>query len=159
MSESAKRFDWLKNYLENEEDIANIQLNLTRTKLELTRWTEGDLAHVHLERGSHGNKLESIIGENERLLAEDIAIRNQTLNLLDKFDGIENRILKLKYVDGLSLSQIADIDGIGYSYSTIKKIHAELRRRLKFLDMWDIPEQFNEGGGSKKVHPKKVPKY
>lgn len=145
MKYSVKRFSWLESYLENEEEIASLQISLNRSRIELTRWVEGDLAKVRLEKGSRASRLEEIISENERLLREDISLREQTLDLINHFDGIENEILKRKYVKGMSLIEIADCDDIGYSYSTVKKIHAELKRTLRFLDKWDLPEK-----GSKK---------
>lgn len=146
---SMKRFGWLESYLANEEEIASLEISLNRSRLELARWTEGDLAKVRLEKQSHGAKIEDIIAENQRLLDEDLVLRKQTLELIKHFDGIENEILKRKYIDGMSLIDIADCDDIGYSYSTIKKIHAELKRRLKFLDMWDTPDK-PVANGSKK---------
>lgn len=145
MKYSVKSFSWLESYLENEEEIASLQICLNRSRLELTRWVEGDLAKVRLEKMSRASRLEEIISENERLLREDISLREQTLDLINHFDGIENEILKRKYVKGMSLIEIADCDDIGYSYSTVKKIHAELKRTLRFLDKWDLPEK-----GSKK---------
>ncbi|WP_125767347.1 sigma-70 RNA polymerase sigma factor region 4 domain-containing protein [Lapidilactobacillus wuchangensis] len=141
MKYSVKRFSWLESYLENEEEIASLQISLNRSRIELTRWVEGDLAKVRLEKGSRASRLEEIISENERLLREDISLREQTLDLINHFDGIENEILKRKYVKGMSLIEIADCDDIGYSYSTVKKIHAELKRTLRFLDKWDLPEK------------------
>ncbi|KRO06601.1 hypothetical protein IV59_GL002007 [Paucilactobacillus hokkaidonensis] len=74
------------------------------------------------------------------MLEQDYQIRNEVMALLDRFSGIENTILKEKYINGKTLMDIADMDDIGYSYQTIKRIHAELKRRLVWLDMWDIHE-------------------
>ncbi|WP_179394716.1 hypothetical protein [Lacticaseibacillus absianus] len=134
------RFSWLESYLANEEEIASLEISLTRSRLELRRWTEGDLKNVRIAKQSHAAKIETIITANQQLLDEDLRLRDQTLDLIEHFDGIENQILKCKYVRGMSLSEIADIDGIGYSYDTIRKIHAELKRRLDFLNKWDLQE-------------------
>ena len=151
MKYSVKRFSWLESYLENEEEIASLQISLTRSRLELNRWVEGDLAKVRLEKRSLASRLEEIISENERLLRDDISLREQTLDLINHFDGIENEILKRKYIRGMSLREIADCDDIGYSYSTVKKIHAELKRTLRFLDKWDLPEKRFQKRVTKKV--------
>jgi len=134
-------FKWLQTYLDNEEEIANIELDLKRCQIELVRWTEGDLSTVKLNKNSKASRLEDIIESHEQNLNQDYQIRAEVMTLLDKFDGIENTILKEKYINGLSLIEIADIEGIGYSYQTIKRIHAELKRRLTWLDMWDVPEK------------------
>lgn len=137
---SETRFSWLESYLANEEEICSLELNLSRTKIELRRWLDGDLSHVRIEKRSHGANVENVIEQTEALLAEDYALRERTLDLIEHFNGIENQILKYKYVKGMSLLEISDMDGIGYSYSTIKRIHAELKHTLHFLDAWDKPE-------------------
>lgn len=138
---SRNSFQWLKTYLDNEEEIANIELDLRRTEIELSRYTDGDLRNVKLGKESNASQLEEIIAEYNKLLEQDYKIKEEVMKLLDRFSGIENTILKEKYINGLSLVEIADIDGIGYTYETIKHIHAELKRRLDWLDMWDMPEQ------------------
>ncbi|BAP85516.1 phage protein [Paucilactobacillus hokkaidonensis JCM 18461] len=137
---SRNSFQWLKTYLDNEEEIANIELNLRRTEIELSRYTDGDLRNIKLSKKSNASQLEEIICEHKKLLEQDYQIRNEVMALLDRFSGIENTILKEKYINGKTLMDIADMDDIGYSYQTIKRIHAELKRRLVWLDMWDIHE-------------------
>lgn len=149
------KFRWLEIYLDNEEKIANLELDIRRTEIELERWTSGDLSHVKITKKSHGARVEEVLDENRQLLQEDKVIRAKTLALIDKFDGIENQILRKKYIEGMSLSDIADCPDVHYSYSTIKKLHAELKRRLRFLDKWDVPDPREDRtpSGSKKVHP------
>lgn len=137
---SRNSFQWLKTYLDNEEEIANIELDLRRTEIELSRYTDGDLRNIKLNKKSNASQLEEIICEHKKLLEQDYQIRNEVMALLDRFSGIENTILKEKYINGKTLMDIADMDDIGYSYQTIKRIHAELKRRLAWLDMWDIHE-------------------
>ncbi|WP_407893499.1 hypothetical protein [Lacticaseibacillus sp. N501-2] len=136
---TATRFSWLESYLANEEEIASLELNKKRTEIELRRWTDGDLAHVRIQKGSHGAKVEEALAEINAALAEDKELQAITLDLIERFDGLENTILRRKYVDGMSLMDIANCDDIGYSYSTIKRVHAELKHTLKFLDKWDVP--------------------
>lgn len=137
---SRNSFQWLKTYLDNEEEIANIELDLRRTEIELSRYTDGDLRNIKLSKKSNASQLEEIICEHKKLLEQDYQIRNEVMALLDRFSGIENTILKEKYINGKTLMDIADMPDIGYSYQTIKRVHAELKRRLTWLDMWDIPE-------------------
>ncbi|EOI00693.1 hypothetical protein UAY_01796 [Enterococcus moraviensis ATCC BAA-383] len=56
--------------------------------------------------------------------------RKEIIQLIDKFNGLNQRILKLKYVEGLTLESIAE--ETGYSYSYIKSKHAELMRIINF---------------------------
>lgn len=136
---TATRFSWLESYLANEEEIASLELNKRRTEIELRRWTDGDLVHVRIQKGSHGAKVEEALAEINAALTEDRELQAITLDLIERFDGLENTILRRKYVDGMSLMDIANCDDIQYSYSTIKKVHAELKRTLRFLDKWDTP--------------------
>ncbi|WP_461240661.1 sigma-70 RNA polymerase sigma factor region 4 domain-containing protein [Paucilactobacillus sp. N302-9] len=142
--EDHNSFQWLQTYLANEEEIMNIELDMKRCLIELARWQDGDLSTVKLNKNSKASALEDIIASHERNLEQDYQLRAEVLKLLDRFDGIENRILKEKYINGLSLSEIADIPDIGYSYATIKRLHAELKRRLTWLDMWDVHDDPNQ---------------
>lgn len=56
--------------------------------------------------------------------------RKEIVQTIDKFAGLNQRILKMKYIDGLTLESIAV--ETGYSYSYIKSKHAELLRMIKF---------------------------
>lgn len=60
-------------------------------------------------------------------LAEE---RNEIIQMVDKFQGLDQQILKLKYIDGLTLEAIAD--ETDYSYQYIKNKHAELMRMIRF---------------------------
>ena len=57
--------------------------------------------------------------------------------LVSSFNGIEEQILRKKYIDGQTLEEIAEDDEVHYTLSYIRKKHAELHRRLDFLDKWD----------------------
>lgn len=56
--------------------------------------------------------------------------RKEIIELIDQFNGLNNRILKLKYVEGLTLESIAE--ETGYTYQYIKNKHAELMRIIRF---------------------------
>lgn len=57
------------------------------------------------------------------------------LLLIDSFSGIDNQIVKMKYVDQMSLEDIAEF--VGYSSSYIRQRHAEIRKTLNFLDEYE----------------------
>lgn len=54
---------------------------------------------------------------------------------MDAFTGIDQQILKLKYIQGMTLEEIAE--ELGCSAELVRKKHAELHRRLDFLDDFD----------------------
>ncbi|WP_253291521.1 hypothetical protein [Virgibacillus proomii] len=125
-------YEWLKDYQQLKQGIDYLEYKLDREETELKRWVEGDLAGVKLTDKSIVAKLEVGIQQ----LKKDIDLKKQQLkkliDLVDTFKGVEHKILRLKYVDGLTLEKIAD--ELNYSYSHIKKKHAELVKLIKFID-------------------------
>lgn len=67
----------------------------------------------------------------EKLQQEQKAL----LALVNTFKGYSNDILRLKYIEGKTLEEIAEI--LGYSESAIQRKHAELHRCLDWLDHWE----------------------
>ncbi len=125
-------FNWLRDYQKLEEDIAYLEYNLDKTKAELRRWVSGDLREVRLTAESEGAKVENRIEAIEYELAHKMNDMYKLEKLISKFRGLENQILKLKYVDGMTLEEIAE--AVNYSSSHIKKKHAELVRLIKFVE-------------------------
>ncbi|PHB06791.1 hypothetical protein COE84_28365 [Bacillus wiedmannii] len=125
-------FDWLKDYQKLEEDIDYLDYNLDKTKAELKRWISGDLREVRLTAESEGAKVEERIEAIEYELAHKMNDMYKLKKLISKFRGLDNKILKMKYVDGMTLEQIAE--EISYSSSHIKKKHAEIIRLIKFVE-------------------------
>ncbi|PGE86635.1 hypothetical protein COM55_07700 [Bacillus pseudomycoides] len=125
-------FGWLKDYQKLEEDIAYLEYNLEQTEAELKRWISGDLQDVRLTQDSQGAKVEEVI---ERIKKELVVKQEQMRNLIylvSKFKGLENQILKKKYMDGMTLEEIAE--NMNYSSSYIYKKHAEIIKRIKFAE-------------------------
>ncbi|UGO51599.1 Sigma4 domain protein [Bacillus phage vB_BanS_Booya] len=125
-------FNWLRDYQKLEEEIAYLEYNLDKTKAELRRWVSGDLREVRLTAESEGAKVENRIEAIEYELAHKMNDMYRLKKLISKFRGLENQILKLKYVDGMTLEEIAEV--VNYSSSHIKKKHAELVRLIKFVE-------------------------
>lgn len=129
------RFQWLKDFQELDEQILYLKWNLNKSKLELNRWVYGDLANVRLERNSRSSSLEENIEKMEQEIERLEQQKTEMVLLIESFTGIDNQIIRLKYVDGEALEDIADI--IGYSISYVRKRHTEIRRTLKFLDDYE----------------------
>ncbi|OJG68636.1 hypothetical protein RV09_GL000035 [Enterococcus moraviensis] len=75
-------------------------------------------------------QLKGVIKELDQRVEKLEKERKEIIQLIDKFNGLNQRILKLKYVEGLTLESIAE--ETGYSYSYIKSKHAELMRIINF---------------------------
>ncbi|PFK62349.1 hypothetical protein COJ09_06860 [Bacillus thuringiensis] len=125
-------FDWLKDYQKLEEDISLLEYNLDRTKAELKRWISGDLQDVRLTAESDGAKVEKRLEVIELNLAYKMNEMHNLLKLINEFKGLENKVVKMKYVDGMTLEEIAE--DMNYSSSYIYKKHAEIVRRIKFAE-------------------------
>lgn len=130
------RFQWLKDYQELDEQILYLKWNLNKSKLELSRWVYGDLADVRIEKNSRSSMLEENIKkiENEIEILEEQ--RKEMLAIINSFKGIDNEIIRKKYVEGCSLEIIAE--EIGYSASYVRQRHAEIRKTLSFLDEYEM---------------------
>lgn len=130
------RFQWLKDYQELDEQILYLKWNLNKSKLELNRWVYGDLADVRIEKNSRSSMLEENIQkiENEIEILEEQ--RQEMLAIINSFKGIDNEIIRKKYVEGCSLEIIAE--EIGYSASYVRQRHAEIRKTLSFLDEYEM---------------------
>ncbi|AMR87648.1 phage protein [Bacillus thuringiensis] len=125
-------FDWLKDYQKLEEEIAYLDYNLDKTKAELKRWISGDLRDIRLTAESEGSKVEERIEAIEYELAHKMNDMYKLKRLISKFRGLENQILKKKYIDGMTLEEIAESEK--YSASHIYQKHAEIMRRIKFAE-------------------------
>lgn len=125
-------FNWLRDYQKLKEDIVYLEYSLDKTKAELRRWISGDLREVRLTAESEGAKVENRIETIEYELAHKMNDMYKLEKLISKFRGLENQILKLKYVDGMTLEEIAE--AVNYSSSHIKKKHAEIVRLIKFVE-------------------------
>ncbi|MBZ4221921.1 hypothetical protein LAE98_07280 [Bacillus wiedmannii] len=125
-------FGWLKDYQKLEEDISLLEYNLDRTKAELKRWISGDLQDVRLTAESEGAKVEKRLEVIKLNLAYKMNEMHNLLKLISEFKGLENKVVKMKYVDGMTLEEIAE--DMNYSSSYIYKKHAEIVRRIKFAE-------------------------
>ena len=135
------RFQWLKDYQCLDEQILYLKWNLNKSRLELDRWVNGDLANVRLEKNSRSSSVE----ESIEAMKQEITIlekqREEMKALVKSFKGIDQEIIRLKYIDGYSLECIAE--KTGYSESYIRKKHADIRNTLSFLDQYEANQPAN----------------
>lgn len=104
---------------------------------ELARWsnyvdTDGDLAKhqtflTSLEKQARLKEEISSLNQRVERLAKE---RKEIIEMVEKFKGLNQQILKMKYIDGLTLEAIAD--ETGYTYQYIRSRHADIMRMIKF---------------------------
>lgn len=123
-------YEWLRDYQRLEEDIAYLEFNLEQSERELTRWVSGDLRDVKLTAESDGARLEERIERIKKELNIKQTERENFLKLVSKFKGLDNQLLRMKYIEGMTLEEIAE--ELNYSWSYISKKHAEIVRMIKF---------------------------
>lgn len=126
-------FKRIKSYQKLEDDIQFLEFELDRYKKELKRWVDGDLQKVKLTKDSKGAKVEESIA----ILEKEIAIKKQELEemkkLIASFDGLDNQILYMKYIEKKTLEQIAD--ELGYSASHIYNRHSQINKMIEYAKM------------------------
>lgn len=125
-------YEWLKEYIKLREEIAYLELKIDQNQTELKRWVEGDLSKVKLEADSIASGLEDKIEMQLKLLGEKKKQRDELIALVEKFEGLDNQILRMKWFEGKTLEQIAE--ELKYSYGYIKRKHADIMKMIKFAD-------------------------
>jgi len=63
--------------------------------------------------------------------------RRELLELVDSFNGYGHDFLKMHYIEGMTLEDIADDPEFPYGIDWIRHKSAELHRTLNFLDTWE----------------------
>lgn len=125
-------YEWLKDYHRLEEEVTYLEFNLEQSERELKRWVEGDLSGIKLQADSDGAKLEERIERIKDDLEESKKQINKLTLLVSKFKGLDNHILRLKYIEGYTLERIAT--HLNYDYQYIKNKHSVIMKIVKFAD-------------------------
>lgn len=125
-------YEWLLDYQDLVQKIEYLEYKLEREHRELGRWTRGDLFKVRLTEGSIASGLEERIEAMEYELAHIMNDLFDAKRLITTFKGLENKILYYRYVEGMTLNEIAV--ELTYSYNYVKSKHAEVMRMIKFAD-------------------------
>ncbi|MEK4774542.1 hypothetical protein MKY31_30320 [Bacillus sp. FSL M8-0139] len=112
--------------------IIYLENDLDRSKRKLKRRIYGELQEVSLNAELEGVKLEERIAFRERELTNKMDSMYKLKKLINAFKGLKNKISYLKYVEGMTLEEIAE--DLSYSASYIYTKHAEIMRRIKFVE-------------------------
>lgn len=106
---------------------------------EIDRWNSlnyarADLGKKHdfLSRVQQVDRIREEIEELNERIARLERQKEKIISLIDRFTGIENKILKKKYIDDMTLQEIAY--DLGYSEQYIRKKHAECIKRIEFIN-------------------------
>lgn len=125
------KFEWLKEYKQLEHEIALLEWKLSKSKLELTRWVEGDLMDVKLTNESLSSKLEQIIKKLEEELSIKRKQMDELMQIINRLDELDQKIIKCRYIQGMTFEKIGE--EVGYSESHVRYRHNMVREALEFL--------------------------
>lgn len=125
-------FEWLKDYQELKSKVEHLDYRLEREKRELGRWIYGDLQDIKLKEDSIASGLEERIADLEYELAHKMNDLYDAEKLIETFQGLENKILYKKYVEGKTLIEIAS--ELDYAPGYIYNKHAQLMKIIKFAN-------------------------
>ncbi|MGF2057302.1 sigma-70 family RNA polymerase sigma factor [Enterococcus innesii] len=130
-------YEWVNTLIAIDIELEELEISITLSSNELERWEnysfkDGDLAKQQtfltaLQKQTRLKEvISSLVSRQEQLEQQ----RKEIVDTIEKFRGLEQRILKMKYVEGMKLEAIAE--ETGYSYQYIKNKHAELMRIIRF---------------------------
>ena len=124
------KYQWLQEYKKLEQEINILKWRIIKTESELERWYDPeDLGRVKLTEECSASRLEENIKRDEDFLCEKELVMETLMNMIDRFDGVDNQILKMKHIDGMTLKDISiELD---YSYSYIMSRHAQIVKQIK----------------------------
>ncbi|MBK0036693.1 MULTISPECIES: sigma-70 family RNA polymerase sigma factor [unclassified Enterococcus] len=130
-------YEWVTSLIAIDQELFEIRLSLDLNENELYRWKnysneDGDLAkhQTFLTALQKQVRLKEVI---ESLATREEQLKKQRQDIIDtieKFQGLDQRILKMKYVDGMKLESIAE--KTGYTYQYIRSRHADIMKMIRF---------------------------
>ena len=91
-----------------------------------------DLGNLKLSKESKSAKLEENIKRDEALLNEKELSMEALLIMINRFKGLDNQIIKMKYIDCKSLRDISE--ELNYSYQHILNRHAQIVKTIQFIE-------------------------
>lgn len=130
-------YEWVTTLMAIDQELYELQLALNLNEKELHRWqnysnNDGDLAkhQTFLTALQKQARLKEVI---ESLATREEELKKQRQDIIDtieKFQGLDQLILKMKYVEGLTLESVAE--ETGYTYQYIRSRHADIMKMIRF---------------------------
>ncbi len=130
-----KNPSWINKYWDLQAEIDELEWDIRKTQLEQKRWEKnGDLFNNNKYETSlhHQQRIGQVLVNLENVLEDKQKLKQELLDLINNFKGLDNKILYLKYVEGMTLEVVAQ--ELNYSYSYIKSKHAEIKRSFKIMN-------------------------
>lgn len=130
-------YEWVTTLMAIDQELYELQLALDLNEKELHRWqnyssNDGDLAkhHTFLTALQKQARLKEVIDSLATREEELKKQRQDIIDTIEKFQGLDQRILKMKYVEGMTLESVAE--ETGYTYQYIRSRHADIMKMIRF---------------------------
>lgn len=130
-------YEWVTTLMAIDQELYELQLALDLNETELHRWqnysnNDGDLAkhHTFLTALQKQARLKEVIESLAKREEELKKQRQDIIDTIEKFQGLDQRILKMKYVEGMTLESVAE--ETGYTYQYIRSRHADIMKMIRF---------------------------
>ncbi|ONH01607.1 transcriptional regulator [Bacillus cereus] len=112
------------------EEITYLEYKLNRIHAELKRQSKWGQDILSINTGNE--ETEKILNQLRKKLTFKKEQLKRLDDILSNFKNLEQQILKLKYIEGMTLEGIGN--KLNYSTHYIKVKHAEIMRRIKFAE-------------------------
>lgn len=130
----------IEMYRQNKLELESLNLQKDICKDEIDNWgavTETDYKarlgkkfDLHTRVKQTDDLIDELNKINKRI--KEVEYRQERIKeVIDKFEGLEFTILKMKYINGYTLQTIAT--ETGYSEQYIRNKHAEIKKRIEFV--------------------------
>ena len=91
-----------------------------------------ELGEVKGINNSIALRLENKIKQSAAYLEEKEQAMESLVMIIDRFEGLDNQLLKMKYIDGMTLKQIAE--KLTYSCQHIVNLHASIIKAIGLIE-------------------------
>lgn len=91
-----------------------------------------ELGEVKGINNSIALRLENKIKQSAAYLEEKEQAMESLVMIIDRFEGLDNQLLKMKYIDGMTLKQIAE--KLTYSCQHIVNLHASIIKTIGLIE-------------------------
>lgn len=127
------KYQWLLEHQKLDEEIQLLKWKINKAEMELERWLDpNDLGRIKLTNESKSSNLEEDIKKQKAYLNEKELAMEALMIMINRFKGLDNKILKMKYIEGMSLKDISE--ELNYSYQHIMNRHAQIVKIIHFIE-------------------------
>ena len=129
------KYNQLDEYLKLTEDIKLLKWKIKKLETDL-RFEQllnpKELGEVKGINNSIVLRLEDEIKQSTAYLEEKEQAMESLVMIIDRFEGLDNQLLKMKYIEGMTLKQIAE--KLTYNYQYIINLHTSIIKAIGLIE-------------------------